>query len=100
MARKIVVDPAKLRSAAEKMDGKIGEYVRLYQQLFSEVESMRAAWQGKDNVAFTTQIAGFKDDFEQMKKITTDYSDFLKASSDRYKTTQDNLEMSARKLTN
>jgi len=100
MARKIVVDPAKLTSAAQKMDGMVADYIKQYTLLFSEVEGMGAAWQGKDNVAFVTQINGFKDDFEKMKTITTEYSEFLKKSAERYNTTQTSLESSAKKLTN
>ncbi|WP_138755920.1 WXG100 family type VII secretion target [Paenibacillus sinopodophylli] len=100
MARKIVVDPAKLTSASQKMDGMVAEYVKQYTLLFTEVEGMGAAWQGKDNVAFVNQIKGFQDDFTRMKEITSEYASFLKTSADRYTATQSNLESSARKLTN
>ena len=49
------------------MDVQASEYERQYNQLFSEVDGMGAAWQGADNVAFVTQIKGFMDDFQQMK---------------------------------
>jgi len=100
MSRKIVVDPAKLTSAAQKMDGLVGEYVKQYQLLFSEVDGMGAAWKGKDNIAFTTQIKGFEDDFIRMKEIITDYSKFLTDSATKYNTTQSGLESAARKLVN
>lgn len=100
MARKIVVDPAKLNSVSQKMDGMVADYVKQYTLLFSEVEGIGAAWQGKDNLAFVSQIKGFEDDFLKMKEITNEYSQFLKKSAEKYTTTQNSLETSAKKLTN
>lgn len=100
MSRKIVVDPAKLTAASKKMLEILGEYNKQYMLLYSEVEGMGAAWKGKDNTAFVERIAGFKDDFEKMKSILTEYSNFLDDSATRYNNTQTALETQARKLTN
>ncbi|KEQ23245.1 WXG100 family type VII secretion target [Paenibacillus tyrfis] len=100
MARKIVVDPAKLEAAAKNMDGHAAEYQRLYDQLFNEVKAMGNAWKGQDNVAYTTQIEGFRDDFENMKKLMEQYSEFLKHSAQTYRTTQTEIASSAKKLAN
>ena len=45
MARSITVDPAKLDSAAQKVDQQSADYERVYKALFSEIEGMQAAWQ-------------------------------------------------------
>ncbi|MDQ0885066.1 WXG100 family type VII secretion target [Paenibacillus sp. V4I9] len=100
MANKIVVDPAKLKAAATQIDGQVGEYIKQYGQLFSEVEKMGAAWQGIDNEAFVRQILGFKDDFEHMKDVLTNYSTFLKDSSTEYTNTQNDRINEAKKLRN
>lgn len=100
MARKIVVDPAKLRTAAEKMDAQAGEYTKQYTQLFSEVDGMGSAWQGVDNQAFVTQIKGYMDDFEKMVALMKQYSEFLRASAKTYEDTQTDITNSARKLVN
>ena len=75
---KIMVDPAKLEAAAGKMEQQALDYERVYKQLYSNVETMRNSWQGVDNVAYTTQIEGFKDDLAQMKKLMDDYAAFFK----------------------
>ncbi|MFC4302820.1 WXG100 family type VII secretion target [Cohnella boryungensis] len=100
MARKITVSPAKLESAAQKMDAHSGEYEKLYQQLFSEVDGMGAAWQGADNIAFVNQIKGFTDDFQNMTALMRQYSEFLKLSAKAYKDTQDEAINQAKRLAN
>lgn len=100
MADKIVVDPAKLEAASGKVTEYAGDYQKTYTQLFTEVEAMAANWSGTDNIAYTTQIKGFQDDFEKMYKMMTDYAEFLKTSATKYKTTQANVESGAKKLTN
>lgn len=100
MARTITVDPAKLESAAGKMDTHAAEYQRIYKQLFSEVEGMAVAWQGVDNVAFTTQIKGYEDDFQKMVTLMKEYSEFLKKSAAAYRKTQEEVVSQAKRLTN
>lgn len=100
MARTIVVDPAKLETASQKMDAQASDYERQYKQLFSEVDGMGAAWQGADNMAFVNQIKGFMDDFQQMVTLMRQYSEFLKQSAKVYKDTQNETITQAKRLTN
>jgi hypothetical protein len=51
-------------------------------------------------VAFTDQIAGFKDDFEKMQTLMLNYADFLRKSAKAYRDTQDTVVSEARKLVN
>lgn len=100
MARKIVVDPAKLEAAAQKMDAQAADYEKQFNQLFNEVDGMGAAWKGADNVAFVSQIKGFQDDFQKMAKLMRDYSEFLKHSAKTYKETQNETINQAKRLRN
>jgi WXG100 family type VII secretion target len=100
MGNKIVVNPAKLETAAAKIDEYAADYKKTYMQLFTEVEAMASNWQGTDNVAYTNQIQGFEDDFQNMYKLMTEYSTFLTNSATSYKTTQSNVESAAKQLTN
>ena len=61
---------------------------------------MRAAWQGVDNQAFTTQIEGFRQDFEMMAKLMDEYSTFLRTAAKTYQQTQDEIVNQAQRLTN
>ena len=100
MSRKIVVDPSKLKTAADKIDGMAAEYEKQYNQLFNEVDGMGAAWKGADNTAYVTQIKGFMDDFQKMRKLMTDYSEFLKQSAQVYQKAQDDIVAGAKSLRN
>ena len=59
MVRQIQVTPELLESAASKIEGLAGEYKSQYDALYDETNAMAATWNGKDNVAFVDQIAGF-----------------------------------------
>lgn len=96
---KIMVDPAKLELVSGKIQQQASDYERIYNQLYSEVEGMAKAWQGVDNVAYTNQIAGFKDDLTLMKKLMDDYAEFLKISATTYRQTQEQITSQAKTLT-
>jgi WXG100 family type VII secretion target len=98
--RKITVTPEQLTGAAEKIEQSAGDYQRTYTKLYSEVESMRAAWDGTDNVAYTTQVKGFQDDFTLMYKLMTEYAQFLRMSAKQYETTQNEIIQAAQTLVN
>jgi WXG100 family type VII secretion target len=100
MARSITVDPQKLETAASSMDTQSADYEKVYRQLFSEVDGMAAAWQGVDNIAFTTQIKGFMDDFQAMVALMKQYSEFLKTSAKTYRATQSDIVNQSKRLTN
>lgn len=100
MARTIQVTPELLESTAGRIDGLAADYKTQYDALYSETDAMRSTWQGKDNVAFVDQIAGFKDDFEKMHTLMLNYADFLRKSAKAYRETQDTVTSEARKLVN
>lgn len=100
MARTIIVEPEKLESAATQIDTDASEYKKVFEQLFTEVNAMGAAWQGADNIAYTTQIEGFRDDFEAMYTLMTQYSQFLKEAAKTYKATQSDIITASKKLVN
>ena len=100
MARDIQVTPEQLESTAARIESLAAEYKTQYDQLYSETNAMASTWSGKDNVAFTDQIAGFKDDFEKMHTLMMQYADFLKKSAKAYRETQDTIVSEARKLVN
>jgi WXG100 family type VII secretion target len=100
MSRSITVDPAKLDSAAAKVDQQSADYERVYKALFNEIEGMQAAWQGADNLAYVSQIKGFMDDFNQMSALMKQYSEFLKVSARTYRETQNEVISAAKRLTN
>lgn len=94
----IQILPAELKSAASKINSMAEDYQAQYDALYREVDAMVAAWDGKDKVAYTTQIAGFKDDFKKMKDLMTAYAKFLTDAADTYEKTQGEIEAAAKKM--
>ena len=97
---KIIVDPTRLEAVGSKIEQQTADYSKMYQQLFTEVQAMEKAWQGADNIAYTTQIQGFREDLDKMKKLLDQYSVFLKESAKIYKRTQEDVISKAKTLTN
>lgn len=95
---KIVVTPQELISTATRIETLAGEYAQLYTALFSDVNALQTAWQGKDNQAFTNQIEGFRNDFENMKALMDEYAAFLKNAATNYASTQDSVTEAAGRL--
>lgn len=89
--KKIYVDPVRLDVSAMKIESETQEYQRCYSLLFEEVEKMKNAWQGKDNIAFTNQIRQFEGDFKQIQILCQQYAEFLRNSARAYRETQNEL---------
>jgi len=100
MARTIQVTPEQLESTAGRIESLAADYKTQYDQLYSETNAMASTWNGKDNVAFVSQIDGFKDDFAKMHTLMLNYADFLRKSAKAYRDTQDTVVSEARKLVN
>lgn len=100
MARTIQVTPEQLETTAGRIEGLAADYQTQYNNLYSETSAMASTWSGKDNVAYTEQIAGFKDDFEKMHTLMLNYADFLRKSAKAYRDTQDTIVAEAKKLVN
>lgn len=100
MARDIQVTPEQMESTAGRIESLAADYQTQYDNLYSETNAMASTWNGKDNVAFVDQIAGFKDDFKKMHSLMLQYADFLRKSAKAYRDTQDAVVTEARKLVN
>lgn len=100
MAKTIMVTPDMLETVATDIEGLAADYKAQYDALYRETDSMNSTWQGKDNVAYTNQIAGFKEDFETMYKLMNNYADFLRKSAKAYRDTQNTVVSEAQKLVN
>lgn len=88
---KIIVDPSRLENTASRIESSNGDYQRIYNALYSEVDKMTSVWQGKENTAFTDKIKAFQDDFRQISLILNEYASFLRNSARAYRETQDEL---------
>ena len=94
----INVEPGKLEETAARVEAFDGDYQRLYQSLYAEVDKLSGSWGGKDNVAFNGRIKSYEDDFRQISILIRQYAAFLRASARAYREIQDELAGSASRL--
>lgn len=100
MSQNIEVTPELLETAATKIETFAKEYQIEYKALYSKTDSLAETWNGSDNVAFKSQIDGFKDDFDKMFTLMNNYADYLRKTAKAYRETQTNVANEARKLKN
>lgn len=98
MAGIISVTPEEILKSAGNVDGKVKEYVSLYNKLYAEVQAMASNWKGEANQAYAKQIEAFRPQFENLKKVLDNYVDFLNKAAKVYQQTEANIKDSAGKL--
>ena len=96
--RTITVEPEQLEVSASRIDEDNQAYQRTFAQLCDAVDTMKAGWEGKDNVAFSTKIRKFEADFREMSVLCAQYAEFLRNSARAYRETQDDLASQASHL--
>ncbi len=96
--RTITVEPELLESCAARMDQENQDYLHCITRLYDAVDTMKAAWQGKDNTAFSNQIYRFQADFRQISVLCTQYSEFLRSCARAYREMQEDLAAQASSL--
>ncbi|MBR3228206.1 MAG: WXG100 family type VII secretion target [Erysipelotrichaceae bacterium] len=94
----INVEPSRLEDTAARVETLDGDYQRLFQSLYSEVDKLSGNWGGKDNIAFNSRIRSYEEDFRQISIIMRQYVAFLRASARAYREVQDELANAANRL--
>jgi len=100
MGKSIVVTTENLTAASDRITATADEYRATYERLYSEVENMANAYSADSNTAFTNQINGFKDDFQNLASLMKDYAAFLRQAAMNYERVESDIISQARNLTN
>ena len=96
----ILVEPAVLENSAQVMEGYQQQYLETIARLYQGIDTLSSGWQGKDNNAFVNQIQGYRDDFQKISSLLTQYIEFLRNAAVAYRQTQEELAAQAMRLTN
>lgn len=96
--RHIMVEPAVLENSAALMEQLNAEYHQTVSLLYEDVDLLSQSWQGKDNLAFTSQIKGFDQELRQIYALCSQYIEFLRTSARAYRDTQNELVSQANAL--
>ena len=89
--RNIMVEPAVLEQRAALMEQLNTEYHHTVSALYEGIDLLAQSWNGKDNLAFTSQIKGFDQDLRQIHALCAQYIEFLRVSARAYRDTQNEL---------
>ena len=100
MGKTFSVDPQVLLNASTTIEGISNSYSDIAQQLMQKAQTMGAAWDSEDNLAYVSQITGFTDDLKAMAAKLMTASQTLKQQSTNYTTRKDDNISSVKKLAN
>lgn len=86
--------------ASKKLNEISETYTSIYTQLMQEAQTMGAAWEGADNLAFVERITGFMEELQAMAGKLLHASEVLELQKQNYEARQqDNIDQVG-KLTN
>lgn len=97
--KKIRVTPSELMAVSNKLSSIAENYTSIYTQLMQQAQSMGAAWEGADNLAFVEQITGFCEELKSMADKINSASSALQTQAQNYENRQNDNIAQVRKLT-
>lgn len=89
-----------MEKAAKRLQELSDTYTQIYKELMQEANTMGAAWEGADNLAFVEQINGFTEELKTMAAKISSASQALDKQRANYVARQDNNITQVKKLVN
>ena len=89
-----------MAKAAQKLQSISEIYTEIYTQLMQESNTMGAAWEGADNLAFVERINGFTEELKTMAAKLSAASQALDKQRANYVARQDSIIGQVKKLVN
>ena len=89
-----------MAKAAKKLQALSETYTEIYTQLMQEANTMGAAWEGADNLAFVEQINGFTEDLKAMAAKLSNASQTLDQQRANYAARMESNIAQVKKLVN
>lgn len=100
MGKSIMVMPEELAKASQRLQETSESYTEIYSQLLKEAQTMGAAWEGEDNLAFVEQINGFCEELKSMASKLSYAGQALEKQRVNYVNRQESNIAQIRKLVN
>ena len=99
MANKWAVTTERLTSSAQMIEDKTAKYNSEYAKLYTELQSLKSAqWEGIASDTFNARLEGYRNDFEEMAKILTEYAQYLRTAASNYEKTENTVKDAASML--
>lgn len=100
MGKTFTTDPQVMSDTSKKFLDISASYRDISTQLMEKAQTMGAAWDAEDNLAFVNQITGFCDDLKAMAEHLQRAGETLAQQSSNYKTHCDDNSSQVKKLAN
>lgn len=98
MATNFRVEPRRLNDSSARITDLTGQYVSEYGKLYATIQDLTVQWKGQSSEVFNSRIEGYRDDFEQLRKLLEDYARVLKEIAQKYTETDAKMADMANKL--
>ena len=99
MANQWSVTTERLVASAGVIEEKTAKYNSEWAKLYTELQSLKSAqWQGIASDTFNTKLEAYRNDFELMSSVLTEYANFLKEAAAKYVRTEETIKDAASTL--
>ncbi|HEX2947940.1 MAG TPA: WXG100 family type VII secretion target [Clostridia bacterium] len=95
---KLKIDTAQVEKISQKMRALIQEYQGQYAKVYENANQMGQYWDGEAKKTYLQKVEGFRNDFEKMVKVLTNYSEKLTLIAKRYNEAETNAKNLASRM--
>lgn len=95
---KLKIDTVQVEKISGNMEKLIQKYQNNYNAVYTNATEMSQYWDGDAKKTYLQKLDGFKNDFEKMVKVLTNYSQKLALIAKRYNEAEINAKNLASKL--
>lgn len=92
------VTPEELEASATRIEGKTGEFVKAYSNIYTAVSDLRITYKGEASDTFNQRIDGYRNDFSAAEKALKNYVQFLREYAADMRRTENELKGKASAL--
>lgn len=93
------VTTEELTASSNLIMDKMGNYNVKWQAIYTEVQNLVGVnWQGDTSEMFNQRLEGYRNDFEEMAKVLSEYASFLSTTAATIAQAEDNLKAQASQL--
>lgn len=86
------VTPEELEASATRIEGKTGEFVKAYNNIYTAVSDLRITYKGEASDTFNQRIDGYRNDFSAAEKALKNYVQFLREYAADMRRTENELK--------
>ena len=91
-------NPEEIKTAGKELVSYAERYIESVKQLYSTVDDLKQAWQGKDNQEFAATVYSYKDNIDALGQVIGNYGVFLQETGSSLEKLQADIAQEASQL--